>query len=266
MKAELIFYLSDKTNLNQEQLKKNLSRYGVELNTVKFAADYPSLVKRLKEALGCGRMIFIVGGLLKLGEINTIRVLSKALRIPLLSDYPPILKGSMLLGDKHFNSGCVLESETQSITVLPDNPYSIRSVFEGKLHNFLMKKYYLVDRQKEEALALAERSMRSGKMYGEDDEGQKVILNANTINEILQMNNIDIEDFSEPVPQGRNIERQAPEARKRVKSRRKFAFRLLFILLAAAVMLYAAAVTVIAFPTLKEFAQNNLSLLFSNYG
>lgn len=258
MNAELIFYLSDKTNLNQEQLEKNLHRYGVSISNVSFATDYNSFDTNIKKALRRSNMIFIIGGLLKLGETNTIRVLSKSLTIPLDSDYPPILKGSMLLGNMNFNNGCIIESETQSITVLPDNPYSIRSVFSGKLENFLMKKYFLVDMEKERALAVARKSLRSEKSSVDYENGEKVILSPTTINEILQTHNIDIDLFSDDTSSNDLTFKkvQAPTKKPRHQKNRKLIPKILLGICALLLLSYVVIVSVIAFPTVKTMLIN----------
>lgn len=258
MEAELIFYLSDRTNSNQEQLSKNLNKYGVTIGNVSFATDYNSFVTNIKKALDRSNMIFVVGGLLKLGSSNTIRVLSKALSIPLDSEYPPILKGSMLLGNMNFNNGCIIESETQSITILPDNPYSIRSVFSGKLENFLMKKYYLIDMEKEEALAIARKSLKSNKSQSIPyNQSEKVILAPHTINEILEKYDIDIDNFSEGVID--NKRSTVSSKKPRHQKNRKLAWNMLFIGIALLLLTYLIITSIIAIPVLRDTITNSNS-------
>lgn len=146
MKCELIFYLAHRTGACEDALSEALAPAGIQLGAVAAATSPTELTYALAQAVRHSNLIFVVGGLNKLGGEDVLSVIGKALSLPLLpSKRRPgcrIPEGAGML-ESGEQVGYAMESGRQTLVLLPDQPLHLTDMLQRQLLPFLCRKYGL---------------------------------------------------------------------------------------------------------------------------
>ncbi len=139
MKCNLVFYLARKTSYCEKTLKKSISEFGAELNTVCASTNPLMLGEKLTEALRTCNLVFIIGGLGFSGENRLSDVLSRALASTKVN-ISDVKKLSNTVGK---NFGYLIRSGNQLIVALPDNPEELNSMLSPQVKKYIADIYEL---------------------------------------------------------------------------------------------------------------------------
>lgn len=135
MDYELIYYTAGRTAEMEHILDKKLSPIGLSHSAGEAATNKSELADALARGLKKSRIIFVIGGLNN-GYDSTDKVLSK-----ILISNDAEVSSKRVDGDK--NSGYIIESDNQTIVVLPDNPDESENMLDSGIIPELIRIYSL---------------------------------------------------------------------------------------------------------------------------
>lgn len=145
MNTELIFYVSRRTGESEEALNQGLSAIGIDAVSSSATIKPADLCYALSGALSRVDLVFIIGGLSKQDTNSTPSVLTKALGVDFgtaVEQGGPVL---LLKNAEGTAGGYILESGSQSIILLPDDPEQIALLCRQTVLGYLKSKYTLTE-------------------------------------------------------------------------------------------------------------------------
>ena len=91
MRSVLIFYLANKTAINQQLLKSSLVKIGLTIDQIMVATSVRGLIKIFEKNLKNSDLVFIIGGVKVRWDINILNLISYFLSFPILCRVHPLL-------------------------------------------------------------------------------------------------------------------------------------------------------------------------------
>lgn len=139
MQCELLFYVAHKTGKNQDIFNKKLLSTDLKLTKVMVATSPLDFAEQLKGSLNRSNLVFIIGGLLRQDETNTVDILSKSIE--------SIGKGKIeckrIDSPGGSSSGFIIQSGRQMIVMLPDDPEELNTISGPVLMKYISDFYGL---------------------------------------------------------------------------------------------------------------------------
>lgn len=128
MNCSIIFYMAHKTSYCETSLKNVLIANDIHIEYVypSFSADM--LAENINSACEKSDLIFVLGGLSKPENINTLTIISKG-----FNNLKPLPKVQEITNPLKGENGYLLTYFKQNIVLLPDDPEQIASMVSKKL-------------------------------------------------------------------------------------------------------------------------------------